>query len=143
MIKCLIGGYDGYQNFNTPLPDPQVDSLPVEISLTFPKELYAFELALDVICPDSYDWKLDYLRKDILCPYRFDTHHAYESSSEDLIKKIEKWAEDEGIRLFNCGYIKGHRWLDEDNMEKYNTLHWQSPDEETAFLVALIWNGKE
>ena len=139
MIKCL----NGLQNEPFLLPNQQVDFTPINISLTLPKELYAFDVAMGVIFPDDYKCTLKRLKKDILCPFKFETNHPYTSGSESLIKKIEEWAEENHIRLFTCGYIRGNRWLD-DNTEKYfNTLHWQTITEEDAFYISLIWNGKD
>lgn len=94
------------------------------------------------IFPDDYENHLNYLRKDILCPFRFDTNHSYNVNSESLIKKIEEWAAKNNIRMFNCGYIRGNKWLDENTPDWFNTLHWQTSDEKTAMYISLIWNGK-
>ena len=137
------GGWDGYQAFATPLPNSKVDHLPVEISLTYPKEIYSLHLALEAIFPDNLEHDTERLRQKILCPFEFDTNHPYSARSESLIKKIEAWAEENEIRLFTRGYIRGNRWLDENTEKRFNTLHWRAPDEETAFYIALIWSGKE
>lgn len=137
MIKCL----DKLQNVNSNELNLQQDSTLVCVSLTFPKHLYATDIALELICPNDYT--SEHLRRNILCPYEFNTNHEYHTNSEKLIKKITAWAEEKGIPLFNLGYIKGSKWIDEDTEQRFHKIDWQAPDEEAAFYISLVWNGKE
>lgn len=136
MIKCL----DKLQNFTAPLPDSQVDSLPVDISLTSPKELHAHHVSFGVDFPDHWEYDYESISRKIVCPYKFHTSHPYKTNSEKIAKHAEAWIKDHDLKILSDGWIKAtwHPWYG----DMINVCWWRADSEETAFYFKLIWEGK-